>query len=77
MSNYKYQNANQWWAIQSGDFQKFIFPSTLSSWRSAAITDFMAHHNHDKNIKTWKQAYRKGYRAVRVEIKNIGNFGNG
>jgi len=60
---HQYEINDYWTILAPGN--RYLYTKHLSTWRTDAITDFLAKSYPGK---TWKQAYRKGYRAVKVTI---------
>ena len=70
----KYQKENQGWIIKrpNGGFMKH----TGGDYSFEVRDEFMNWHNAImRSEETWKQLYAKGYRAVKVEVKEIEEWG--
>lgn len=66
-----YPDNNQSWIVKAlnGDRTEYFYKSTMNYTRAEAIKSFMEENSWA--FKNWKQAYRKGYRAVKIEFKEI------
>lgn len=63
--------SNEWWAVKIPDYADIgILPWNIASTRSGAIKDFCDSYTP---VLDWKQLYRKGYRCVRVTVKEQTN----
>lgn len=58
---------NEWWAVRGPT--GFISEETLSDTRIEAISKVV--YEYLDTCDTWKQLYRKGYRVVKVEIREV------
>lgn len=67
----KYQKENQGWIIKRPD--GYMMRGSYTYYRSNAQWYLIS--NIFGNEYTWKQLYTEGYRAVKVEVKEIEGWG--
>lgn len=58
------KNNSDWWSVRSPS--GFISTAYISSTRQGAIEYFI--NKNIRGVRLWKQAYRLGYRAVKIRI---------
>ena len=56
------------WAIKNG---YFVFTDTIRKTRREAIDYYRQYEPSRSGWMPWKYYYRKGYRAIKIEIKEV------